>query len=367
MKINKVNRKVLNLDFFKVRTTPLVGVDISSSTVKVLELSRVNDKYLVETYGVELLPPQSVVEKNVKSVHEVGQTLKRLINRLGVKRKFAAVAVAGSSVILRTIQLNGEYTDDQIIEQIEIEADRYIPYPLEEVYYDFEILGPSLKHQELVDVLLAAARIETVDTRIAAVSEGGLKPTMIDVESLAMERAFALVVSQLPEHGKENNIVLVDIGASVTSLYVFRNLKAIYSRDQAFGGKHLTDEIQRRYGLSADEAIAAQKYGGLPEDYTTEVLEPFKETIIQQISRALQIFFSSSEETEAQYIVLAGGVAQLPGLEALIQTKLSIKTFIANPFSEMEVSTRVNRNALNEDAPGLLMSLGLALRTFDDE
>lgn len=345
----------------------MVGIDISSSTVKVLELSRANDKYVVETYGIELLPPQSVVEKSIKQIDKVAESLRRLMHRVGVSRKFAAVGVAGSSVILRTIQLNADYSEDQIAEQIEIEADRYIPYPLEEVYYDFEIIGPSPKHPDLMDVLLAAARIENIDTRVAALADCGLKVTMVDVEALAMERAFALIANDLPSKGEDKNIALVDIGGTAMNLYVFRNFKTIYNREQAFGGKHLTDEIQRRYGLSLDEAVAAQKYGGLPEDYTTEVLEPFRETVVQQISRGLQIFFSSSEETEVQYIVLAGGIAELPGLESLIQNKLSIKSLIANPFAEMQISARVSKSALADDAPSLMLTCGLALRTFDNE
>lgn len=355
------------LDFFRINSTPLVGIDISSSSLKVLELSRSNDKYMVETYGIELLPPLSVVEKNIKEVHQVAECLRHLLKRTGSTRKFAALGVAGSSVVVRTIQLNAEYTEEKIVEQIEVEADRYIPYPLEEVYFDFEIIGPSAKHPDLMDVLLVAARVETVDTRVAAVTEGGLTVTLVDVELLAMERAFGLIAAGLPEKGEGKNIALIDIGAASTGLYVFQNLKTIYNRDLTFGGKHLTDEIQRRYGLSLEEAIAAQKYGGLPEDYIAEVLEPFKENIVQQISRGLQIFFSSSEETEIHYILLAGGVSQLPGIDGLIQNKLTIKTSIANPFADMQVSARVNRNILNDDAPSLLMTCGLALRTFDNE
>ena len=303
-----------------------------------------------------------------KAVDKVATTLRQLVKRVDIHRKFVALGVSGASVIIRTIQINKEFNNSQIIEQIEIEADRYIPYPLDEVYYDFEIIGPSEKSPDLMDVLLAAARNETVDARMAVAQEAGLKATIIDIEMLAMERAFALVAEHLPTKGIGSVVALVDIGATSTVLYVFKDLHAIYSRDQAFGGKHLTNEIQRRYGLSVEEAIAAQKYGGLPEDYITEVLEPFKETIIQQISRAIQVFFSSTTDiTELHYIVLAGGVASFPGLDALVQSKLSIKSLIANPFSNMQVSEKVNKNALMEDAPGLMMACGLALRNFDNE
>jgi len=297
----------------------------------------------------------------------VGNVLRQVMKKASIRRKFIALAVAGASVVTRTIQINREFNDAEIVEQIEIEADRYIPYPLEEVYYDFEVMGVSPKNADLMDVLLSAARIETVDMRVAVAEEAGLKATVIDVETLAMERAFALVAEQLPTKGIGSVVAMVDIGATNTVLYVFKDLQIIYSRDQVFGGKHLTDEIQRRYGLSVEEAVATQKSGGLPEDYITEVLEPFKETIVQQISRAIQVFFSSNEETEIHYIVLAGGIASLFGIETLVQNKMAIKTLIGNPFSSMKISEKINKNALMEEAPALMMACGLALRNFDDD
>lgn len=353
--------------FFKLNTTPLVGVDISCSSIKLVALRRVNGQYCLDRYGMELLPPQSIVENSIKDVLKVSEAIRTLVKRLGLKQKFAAISVSGSSVLGRIVQVAADLKDEEIAEQLEIEAERYIPYPLEEVYYDFEVLGPVEKKPKQVKVLLAAARIETLDSRIAAFAETGLKPTVVDLESLAMERAFALLAQSLASKAKANNIAVLDIGSSNTMLYVFHDLQSIYSRDQAFGGKHLTDEIQRRYGLSLEEAVAAQKYGGLPEDYTTEVLASFKETVIQQISRALQIFFSSSEETEIHYILLAGGVALLPGLDTLIQEKIGIKTLIANPFVNMQLGPQLDKDLLMQEAPTFMLACGLALRTFDNE
>lgn len=355
------------LEFFKYITVPLIGLDISTSSVKVLELSQIDNKYVVDAYGIEFLPPGSVVEKNIRNPDLVAETVKSLLEKAKISRKLAAVAVSGSSVITRVIQIGAELNEKQIIEQIQLEADRYIPYPLEEVYYDFEIIGEYEKNPEFVNVVLAAARIETVEAKKAVVADSGLQATIIDVESLAIEKAFELVVSHLPKNDRNSNIALIDIGGTNTDLYVFNKLRNVYNRSQAFGGKHLTDEIQRRYGLSEEEAIAAQRYGGLPEDYTTEVLEPFKEAVIQQINRALQVYFSSSEDAQINYITLAGGVSMLPGLESLVQSKIGIKTFIANPFSDMQVAKGVNKNILLDDGPSMMLACGLALRSFVDE
>lgn len=353
------------LELFEVKTTPLVGIDISSSSVKLIELSRQGDTYCLERYVIQRLPPLAVVENTIKQVAEVGESLKAAVKLSETKRPFAAIAVSGASVITRIIQVNSEYTEEEIEEQIELEANRYIPYALEEAYYDFEILGPSSKHPQLIDVLLAAAKVDVVDTRLEAVNAGGLKTTIVDVESLAMERAFGLIAQQVGMDEMKKNIALVDIGATLTTLHVFKNMHSIYTREQAFGAKQLTDEIQRRYGLSEEEAWASLRYGGLPEDYNQEVLQPFKEAIAQQVNRALQIFFSSSEEAEVQYLALSGGASQITGLEEMLQTRTGIKTFIANPFLQMKIADRIDRANFEVEAPGLLLGCGLALRNFD--
>lgn len=354
-------------EFLNISTRPLLGIDISSSAVKLLSLNRDKGRYTLEAYGVELLPAHSVVEKQVKAIDKVAESIRRLMEQAKINRKYVALGVSGSSVLTRVVQLSARYKAVQLAEQIESDAERYFPFPLEELYYDFEVLGPFERNPEFSDVLLAAARVEIVDSRVLAVTEAGLKTVVMDVEWMAIERAFPLVVSHLPMQGKDQNFALIDIGATVTSIYIIRGLKVIYNREQAFGGKHLIDEIQRRYGLSAEEALIAQSYGGLPEDYMVEVLMPFKETIIQQISRALQIFSSSSEEVDIHYVVLAGGVAKIPGLETFTQTQLKIKSFIANPFLGTTISESVNKEALFEEAPGLLVACGLALRNFDNE
>lgn len=352
---------------FERKTKPLVGIDISSSSVKLVEIERAGDEFRLERYSIVPLPPDAVVEKSIKQVNDVAEAIRLAVKNSGTTRPYAAVGVSGTSVITRVIQLNADYTEDEIIEQIELEASRYIPYDLDEVFYDFEVMGQSAKHPQLMDVLLAAAKIETVETRLLALQSAGLKTTVVDVESLAMERAFVFFTRQLAIDETRKNIALFDLGSTVTTLTVFQNAKTIYSRDHGFGVKQLLDEIQRRYGLTADESLAALKYGGLPEDYNIEVLEPFKETVVQQINRALQVFFSSTEETEIEYLSLSGGGAQISGLEDAIRQQLQIKTFIANPFSTMQVAPTINRSALLEDAPSLLVGCGLALRNFENE
>ncbi len=352
-------------DLFTPRKPPLVGLDISSTAVKLLELSRSGDRYRVEAYAVEPLPPNSVIEKNISDVEAVGEAIKRAVKRSGTRTKFAAAAVAGSAVITKTISMPASLSEDEMEQQIQLEADQYIPYPLEEVNLDFEVLGPSEHDPERVDVLLAASRSENVDVRVAAIEIAGLKARVIDVEAYAMENAFQLQAAQLPEQGIDQTVALVDVGATMTTLNVLHDLKTIYTREQVFGGKQLTEEIQRRYGLSYEEAGMAKRQGGLPDNYVPEVLEPFKEAMAQQVSRSLQFFFSSSQFNTVDHIVLAGGSAMLPGVDELIADKLGVNTSIANPFADMTIASRVKAQSLSNDAPALLIACGLAMRSFD--
>lgn len=343
---------------------PLVGVDISSTAVKLLQLSETGGRYRIEHYAVEPLPPNAVVEKNIVEAEAVGEAIKRAVARSGTKAKFAAAAVSGSAVMTKVIPVQGDLDDDAMADQIQVEAANYIPYPIDEVSLDFEVLGPVPNNPEMVQVLLAASRSENVELRQSAMELGGLTAKVIDVEAFAMENAFALVVDQLSAP-KDAIIALVDIGATMTTLNVLRSQRSIYTREQVFGGKQLTDEVMRRYGLSYEEAGAAKRQGGLPESYEIEVLEPFKEALVQQISRLLQFFYAGSDFNRVDQVVLAGGCASIAGIANMVEEQLGIPTIVANPLASMALGPRVQAHALAQDAPALMIACGLALRSFD--
>lgn len=343
----------------------MLGVDISSSAVKLLELSKSGNKYRVEAYTVEPLPPNSVAEKNIADVDAVGEAIKRAVKRSGTRQRNAALAVAGSSVITKIIQMPADLSEDELETQIMVEADQYIPYSLDEVNLDFEVQGPSETSPEHMDVLLAASRSENVDVRVVAADLGGLTSKIIDVEAYAMENTFSLIAPQLPNGAEGMTVAVFDVGATMTTLSVLHDLKTIYTREAVFGGKQLTEEIQRRYGLSYEEAGMAKKQGGLPDTYTAEVLHPFKEAMTQQIRRSLQFFFSSSQFSSVDHIVLAGGSGSILDIDKMIEERLSISTSIANPFENMTLSSKIKAQVLSNDAPALMIACGLALRSFD--
>jgi len=350
--------------FGKRKSSPVLGLDISSTTVKLLELSHTGERYRVESYAVSSLPADAVIEKNVNDIDGVANSIRAVVNQSKTKVRTVAAAVAGSSVITKIIDMPEGLNEDDMETQLTLEADQYIPYPLEEVAIDFEIQGASAETEGQVEVLLAACRRETIDSRVEAIESAELQPKIMDVEAYAMERAFNLVQHQL-EIDEENTVAVVDIGATMTTLSVLTNGKTIYTREQLFGGKQLTDEIMRRYGLPVEEAGLAKKQGGLPDDYEPEVLEPFKDAVVQQVARSLQFFFSSSQYNDVDYIIMAGGVSSMEGLDELVQDKLGTPATVANPFADMAISSKVNAVALSSDAPALMIACGLALRSFD--
>jgi len=353
------------LGLFNKTANTLLGIDISSTSVKLLELSRSGGRYKVEAYAVEPLPANAVVEKNIAEMEGVGQALTRVLAKARSSAKNVAVAVAGSAVITKTIEMDAGLSEDELENQLTLEADQYIPYPLEEVAIDFEVQGPSPRNPERAEVLLAACRKENVEVREAALALAGLTARVVDVEAYALERAYSLLDERLAAGRSELTVAIVDVGATMTTLSVLHNGKTIYTREQLFGGKQLTEEIQRRYGLSFDEAGLAKKKGGLPDDYDSEVLLPFKEAVLQQVSRSLQFFFAAGQFSEVDCILLAGGTASLPGLDRLIEQKIGTPCVVANPFADMALSSKVNAAALASDAPALMIACGLAMRSFD--
>ena len=341
----------------------LIGVDISSTSVKVLELSVKNNRYWVESYALVPLPEGSVVEKNILNPEAVGDALERAVNLANVQSTDVALAVPTSMVITKIIEMDADMNDDEREIQIRDDAEQYIPFPLDEASLDFEVLPDRLANPNRVNVLLVATRIENVEARAEALELGGLMPKIADVESFAIENAFKVFSDTLPMG--VNTVGILDIGHTMTTLSVMQNNKVIYTREQVFGGKQLTQEIQNRYGLSFEEAGRAKKSRTLPDDYDIEVLEPFLEAVVQQAARSLQFFFSSSQFNEIDHILLAGGNANIPGLAKLLQQKLGYRVTIANPFLQMGFSPQIDIKKIENDASSLMVACGLALRSFD--
>lgn len=357
----------LDLSIFNPKARPLFGLDVSSSSVKMVELADAGKgSYRIERYAIEPLPRDAVVDGNITNLEVVAEAVKKAWKRMATTTKFVAMALPSAAVISKKIIVPAGQREQELELLVESEANQYIPFALDEVNLDFQMIGPAPSSPDEVEVLIAASRKEKVEDRVAVSEAAGLRPLVMDVESYASQSAFELVERQLPDGGRNKVIALVDIGANVMNVTVFRNDQPVYAREQAFGGYQLTLEIMRHYGMSAEEAEIAKRSNSLPENYETELLRPFMDNLALEISRALQFFFTSTQYNQVDHIVLAGGCAVISRLDEVVAGRTQVNTIVANPFADMQLAPRVKPKNLAADAPSLLVACGLAMRRFDE-
>lgn len=356
----------LNLDFLQAKSPPLLGVDISTSSIKMVELSDAGKGlYRIERYTIEPLAKDAVADGNIANLDAVSETISHAWRHMGTRVKNVALALPAAAVITKKIIVPAGLNDSELELQVESEANQYIPFALDEVNLDFQVLGPAPNNPEEVEILIAASRKEKVEDRVAAVESAGLKALVMDVESFAAQTAYDLIAPQLPNAGRDQTVAIIDIGSAMMHVNVLLNNQSVYMREQSFGGNQLTQEIQRRYSLSSEEAEIAKRNGGLPENYDAEVRQPFLETLALEAFRALQFFFSSTQFSRVDHILLAGGCAMIPGVDEAVSQRTQIPASIANPFAGMAVSSHIKPRQLAQDAPMLFIACGLAMRRFD--
>jgi type IV pilus assembly protein PilM len=353
-------------EFLRATTPPLIGVDISSSYIKMVEIAEAGKGlYRVERYVIEPLPKDTVTDGNIANIEAAGEVMKRAHKQMTQRIKHVALALPAAAVITKKVLLAGNQREEDMEYQVQSEANQYIPFSLDEVNLDFQVIGPAPNSEEEVEVLIAASRKEKIEDRVAVAEAAGLKTVVMDVESYAALTAFDMIKGSAT--GIENNHVtaIVDVGAQTTRVTVMHEDQQVYSREQQLGGFQLTQDISRQFGMPIEEAEVAKKTGGLAENYGPDVLQPFNEKIVLEISRALQFFFTSTQFNKVDHIVLSGGCAMLDGLEEMVAQRTQVHTIIANPFASMALSSRIKPRQLTVDAPALMVACGLAMRRFD--
>lgn len=349
----------------KRKAPPMVGIDIGSNSIKAVLLVQTDEGYRLEGVAQMPVPKGAVVDHEIQDIEAVGSVIKTMRKRFARKFSHAAAAVSGSSVMTKIVYMDSGLTDLELEEQIKIEADNLIPYSLDEVSLDFEKIGPNRSDPTKNDILLSASRTENVEARVGALSEGGFDTRVVDIEAYALGRAAKLSLPDTEEGTSEGKVIaVVDIGANMTTFSFVVDDKVIYTREQAFGGEQYTQTIASYYGMEPAEAESAKLSGELPRNYSFEVLAPFQTSLIQQLRRTIQIFCTSSGHEKVDYVMLAGGTAQLEGITQLLTEELGIETLVANPFSNMVIAEGIAADAVNSDASRYMVACGLALRSF---
>lgn len=372
--------------FFRKTSDRILGLDISATSAKLLELSLPEDSrfgkrsmkhsqtYRAEAYATVNMPKDAVQDHLICDHRAVGEVIGELVSHSGTKLRKVAIAVAGSRIITKKIELPVALSASEIECYMEVEAESHIPYPLNEVALDFTVVGVVEHDPELVEVLLVACRLDNLEPYLTALQLAGLQAVVVDVECYALQRAFeqmcgirkpALVQSAKAAHQANQIIAILDIGAVTIHCIVLANNRVLFSREQTFGGLQPTLDIQNNYDISLQEAGLDKKRSGLPDDYEQEVLTPFRTAVVQQVASALQFFFSASSLGRIDRIFLAGGGALTSGLTEQVQSSLNVPTFIANPLTNMCLSDKVNDTLIRREASALMLVCGLAMRSFD--
>ncbi|HSH53985.1 MAG TPA: pilus assembly protein PilM [Methylotenera sp.] len=353
----------MKFSFLTESTPPLIGIDISSTAIKMVELAENGrGSYRLEAYSMAPLPKEAMVDGNISNLEGVADAMKLAWKLLGSREKRAALALPAAAVISKKVLMAADLREEDMEVQVEAEANQYIPFSLDEVNIDFQVIGPAPNSPDEVEVLIAASRKEKIEDRVAAAEGADLKVVVMDVETYATEAAYMLVAGQLPNAGREQTVMIVDIGASMIHINVLSDNISVYTREQSFGGGQLTQEIQRRFGLSSEEAEIAKRKGGLPESYEHEVLQPFVQSLAMEVARALQFFTSSTQYNRVDHIVLAGGCAAIPAVDVVVQDRTQVNTVVANPFHNMALNGKLKQPQVAIDAPALMIACGLAMR-----
>ena len=344
---------------------PMIGLDISSSSAKLVELGKsASGDYVLERMASEPFEKGWITDGQIEKFEEVVGAVRKLLDKSGTRTRQVVLAMPQSAVITKRINLPAGLRDEELELQVESEANQYIPFSLDEVSLDFCVIGPSPTSSGDVEVLIAASRKERVQDRQGLAEAAGLKPAVLDIESHAALLAISRVVDALPNQGRDALVALFEIGADTTSLKVLREGEMLYDRDQAFGGSQLTSLISRQYGFSFEEAEQKKLAGELPEDYESQILVSFVDSLSQEIGRALQYFFTSTPHHKVHYVMLAGGTATLPGLKDRVTELTGFAAMVVNPFDGMKIGGGVKEAKVRKEAPSYLTACGLAMRRF---
>ena len=347
---------------FRKPKKTLLGVDISSNSVKVLEISQENTLYSLEAYGIEPTPPDSVVENTITDPEAVGLAIERAVLKSGSTSTEAACAIAGSKAITKKITLPSEVSEQDLEGQVQLEMVQHIPHPIEDISIDFQIENNPTDSGTPYEITVVATKSENVDSCVVALEKAGLTPRIVDVELFALENAISLA-SLLSREDKSSQVMgVIDMGSSSTKLSVFENGSINYNREQNFGGKQLLNEIQRSYGLSYEEAKAGLAESSFEPEYEEKTLAPFVESAAQEVERAIQLFYSSSNASRLEHISLTGGCAGVEGMVESISAKTDTSVDIINPFNKISVADRVDKMKLKQESTMLLTAFGLSAR-----
>lgn len=343
------------------RKSQIIGLDIGSHTVKVAQITEKGKDLVLVKYGVRTLNPEVIVDGTIMDQAQVAGAITGLMEELQLKAKDVAISVSGHSVIIKRISLP-EMGEDELAESISWEAEQYIPFAIEDVNLDFQILGPTQKEgANTMDVVLVAAKKDKINDYIALVSEAGLNPVIMDVDAFALENMFE--VNYELEAGRVD--ALVNIGAAVMNINILRDGLSIFTRDSSVGGNHFTEALQKEFGISHEDAESLKRgepAGGVGLDKAQDVINAVSEDLIAEAGRSFDFFRATTGVENIDRVILSGGGSMVKGFIGMFAEQVGGEVEYANPFRNVTIDPKVDADLVNRTAPAAAVVVGLALR-----
>lgn len=355
----------LPLDIFAPKAPPVLGVDISASAIKMVELSVDKKGMRLERYAVEPISEPLLTDGSVMNSDGLAAAIQACHNKLGSKIKGVATALPASMVITKVIRLARGLSDLEIEDQVAQDMSNTLPFSIDEANLDFQAGDDGVEDD--VPVFASAALRVRVEERVNAIEQAGLKAIIVDSEQLALIDAVEKYMDRNGLEGLDRNILIVDIGSSVTQFYILRNGEVIYSRESNFGGSQLTSDIQDRLGVSIDDARRIKM--GAKESDNPELVrtlqDAFADAAAQEARRQIQLFTTSSHHAAVDTVFLSGGSVAIPGLSERVEEALSVTSRLLNPFEGMTIASNIDQDRLARESASLVIACGLAMRRFD--
>ncbi|HIC04250.1 MAG TPA: type IV pilus assembly protein PilM [Nitrospirales bacterium] len=354
----------------------VVGLDIGSHAIKLVELSLHKDKYRIDKLGIAPLPPGAVVDGAIMEHAQVVDVIKELFKSKKVKTKNVAISLSGPSVVVKVLHVP-LMTEEELEEQVTLEAEQYVPFDLDEVNLDFHILRDDVVDAEgeaMMAVLLVAAKLDILEARTAVVKDAGLNPVVMDVDVFAIENMYEINYDVSPEE----ITALVNVGASYVNINILADGGSAFTRDVLIGGNRYIEALKQELSLSDEDAVAMMK--GIPVDAVQPgaadmILESVNDEVTTEVTRSFDFFRSAmvgyamvgEEMEEIKKVVLSGGGAQIAGLAQMLSNQLGIEVEFADPFRQMDLADKdYTPEALAELAPLAAIGVGLATRMVGD-
>jgi type IV pilus assembly protein PilM len=347
------------------RKKDIVGLDIGSKHIKVVQLKDVKGKYQLERLGIATLEPELIVDGSILDSSRVIEAIQGLITNTNIKIKDAALSLSGhSSVIIKRVSFQ-QMSEDELSESIKFEAEQYIPFDIEDVNLDFQILGPGDK-ENMMDVLIVAAKKDKINEYVTVAKGAGLNPLIVDVDAFALENMYELNY----EMRTDENVALVNIGASMININILKGGISVFTRDSAVGGNLHTEALQKEFTISYANAEKLKQEGkmeGISQEDMKAVLVSASEDIIAEISRSFDYFRDTTNYENINEIILCGGGALTAGFMPLLTERFGINTTMAESLKNITIPDSFDKDYLKKVEPIISVALGLALRRTGDK